>query len=364
MSRFAQRRRKLRAELKRQGITAMLVTDELNVTYLSGFSGDSSYLLVLPKNTIIISDFRYISEIQSDCPDIDSVIRPSVESMVEASRKLINKAKVPSVALEGNSLSLGQAEALAEALPSVNLVTTSSIVEKLREIKDKGEIQSIRNAVKAAQKAFEVIKASLTAEQTEKEIAFNLEHQIRQFGGRGTSFDPIVAVGPQAALPHAQPGKQRIGDDNFCLFDWGADYDRYLSDITRTIVTGKLTAKFEKVYNTVLQAQLKAIKAIKPGAIMSKVDAAARNHIANAGYGKYFGHSLGHGIGTFIHEFPRLASNQHVPLEPGMVVTVEPGIYLPGWGGVRIEDDVLVTKDGHEVLTSVPKKLEDAIVEL
>ena len=132
MSRFAQRRRKLRAELKRQGITAMLVTDELNVTYLSGFSGDSSYLLVLPKNTIIISDFRYISEIQSDCPDIDSVIRPSVESMEEASRKLINKAKVPSVALEGNSLSLGQAEALAEALPSVNLVTTSSIVEKLR----------------------------------------------------------------------------------------------------------------------------------------------------------------------------------------------------------------------------------------
>ena len=364
MSRHSQRRKKLRAELKRQGIAAMLVTDELNVTYLSGFSGDSSYLLVLPKNTIIISDFRYIQEIEHDCPDIDCVIRPSVQSMVEASKKLITKAKVSSVALEGNSLSLGQAEALSEALPDVNLVTTSSIVEKLREIKDREEIATIRKAVKAAQKAFDVIKASLTADQTEKEIAFNLEHQIRKFGGRGTSFDPIVAVGPQAALPHAQPGEQRIGDDNFCLFDWGADYDRYLSDITRTIVTGKLTTKFEKVYNTVLQAQLKAIKAIKPGAIMSKVDAAARNHIAKAGYGKYFGHSLGHGIGTFIHEYPRLASNQHVPLQPGMVVTVEPGIYLPGWGGVRIEDDVLVTKDGHEVLTSVPKKLEDTVIQL
>ena len=240
MSQYARRRKKLRAELKRQGIAAMLVTDELNVTYLSGFSGDSSYLLVLPKNTIIISDFRYIQEIEHDCPDIDSVIRPSVQTMVEASKKLITKARVASVALEGNSLSLGQAEALSEVLPSVNLVTTSSIVEKLREIKDREEIATIRKAVKVAQKAFDVIKASLTADQTEKEIAFNLEHQIRQFGGRGTSFDPIVAVGPQAALPHAQPGEQQIGEDNFCLFDWGANYDRYLSDnITEvTVVVG------------------------------------------------------------------------------------------------------------------------------
>ena len=216
MSRYVQRRKKLRAELKRQGIAAMLVTDELNVTYLSGFSGDSSYLLILPKNTIIISDFRYIQEIEHDCPDIDSVIRPSVQSMVEASKNLITEAKVSSVALEGNSLSLGQAEALSGALPNVNLVTTASLVEKLREIKDKQEIATIRQAVKTAQKAYEVIKASLTADQTENEIAFNLEHQIRLFGGRGTSFDPIVAVGPQAALPHAQPGEQRIGDDNFC----------------------------------------------------------------------------------------------------------------------------------------------------
>ena len=222
--------------------------------------------------------------------------------------------------MEGDSIALALAEKITAAIPQVNTVTTSALVEQLREIKDPDEITLIRKAVHAAQRAFQVITSSLTPSQTEKEIAFNLEHQIRQFGGRGTSFDPIVAVGSQAALPHAQPSLRRIEQADFVLMDWGADYDRYLSDITRTMVTGKITKKYQKVYNTVLKAQQKAIQLIKPGAIMSKIDAAARGHISKAGYGKYFGHSLGHGIGTFIHESPRLASNQHVPLKVGMVV--------------------------------------------
>lgn len=364
MSQAAQRRNKLRSQLKKQGHDSILVTDVRNVSYLTGFSGDSSYLFITAKNAVIISDFRYLQEIADECSDIDSVIRSSTESMIKSSAKQIRKSRVNNVALEGDSLPLAIAEAIDTEMPKVDFVTTSSIVEKLREIKSRSEVALIRKAVYAAQRAFGVITSSLTKDQTEKEIAFNLEHQIRQFGGRGTSFDPIVAVGSQAALPHATPGNQTIADADFVLCDWGADYDCYLSDITRTMVTGKVTAKYRKVYNTVLQAQQRAIKRIKPGAIMSKIDAAARGHIANAGYGKYFGHSLGHGIGTYIHESPRLAANQHVPLQQGMVVTVEPGIYLPGWGGVRIEDDVLVTRNGHEVLTTLPKKLEECILEV
>jgi Xaa-Pro aminopeptidase len=202
------------------------------------------------------------------------------------------------------------------------------------------------------------------AGRTEKEVADELEHQIRLLGGTCGAFPSIVGVGPRAALPHGRPVKNsRIGDFDFVLIDWGARGRLYHSDLTRVLVTGKLSPQLEKVYGVVFSAQQAAIAAIRPGAIMNHVDATARNVIANASYAKEFNHSLGHGIGLAVHELPRLAPDQNRPLVAGMVVTVEPGIYLPGWGGVRIEDDVLVTPDGCEVLTSVPKELEECIVE-
>jgi Xaa-Pro aminopeptidase len=171
-----------------------------------------------------------------------------------------------------------------------------------------------------------------------------------------------MAVGPRAALPHAKPTEQRIGSDDFVLVDWGANGGLYRSDLTRVLVTGKISPKFERVYGVVLQAQLRAIAAIRPGAVAHDVDAVARNVIAKAGFGRRFRHGLGHGVGLQVHEGPRLAVNNLTVLRPGMVVTVEPGIYLPGWGGVRIEDDVLVTRTGYELLTSVSKRLEDIVV--
>jgi Xaa-Pro aminopeptidase len=163
-------------------------------------------------------------------------------------------------------------------------------------------------------------------------------------------------------LPHATPGNHRVGQSDFVLLDWGANEELYNSDLTRVLVTGKISPRFERVYQTVLQAQTRAIAAIRPGASTRQVDRVARTAIAKAGFGRYFGHGLGHGLGLAVHEAPRLAANSDTPLKPGMVITVEPGIYLPGWGGVRIEDDVLVTRQGHEVLTSAPKQIEEVVV--
>ncbi len=193
-------------------------------------------------------------------------------------------------------------------------------------------------------------------------MADELEYQIRLFGGVCGAFPSIIGVGPRAALPHGRPTREaKIGDSDFVLIDWGARGRLYHSDLTRVLVTGRLSPELQQVYGVVLAAQRAAIAAIRPGAIMKEIDATARQVIADAGYGERFGHSLGHGIGLAVHEQPRLAPDQDRPLAPGMVVTVEPGIYLPGWGGVRIEDDVLVTEDGHEVLTSVPKELEECM---
>jgi Xaa-Pro aminopeptidase len=217
--------------------------------------------------------------------------------------------------------------------------------------------------VECAERAFAVVRASLRPGRSEKEIADEIEHQVRLFGGRCCSFPPIVAAGPRSALPHATPAEDRmIGGSGFVLIDWGAQRGLYVSDLTRVLVAGKIPPKLERVYGVVLKAQQRAIDSIKAGATMHEVDAAARRVIARAGYGKYFGHGLGHGVGLEVHEAPRLAANQHRPLRAGMVVTVEPGIYLPSWGGVRIEDDVLVTRTGSEVLTGVPKDLADCVV--
>lgn len=359
MTRYNTRRNKLRRELKRAGMDSILITNFTNVTYLTGFTGDDSYLLITPTDEVMVSDSRYSQQLEEECPGLDVVIRTSAMPMMASLAKLTKKTGVRKMALESQSLTLSLFDQLEATLAGVTLSRSSGLVEGLREIKDAHEIQEIRNAIDLAQRTFAVIRASLRPEQTEKEVAYAIENQIRLFGGNGCSFPPIVAVGPRAALPHAHPTHHQIKESGFVLIDWGAVGNLYISDLTRVLVTGKIPAKLERIYNIVLQAQLAAIKKIKPGAIMKDVDAAARSVITKAGYGKRFGHSLGHGIGLEVHEGPGLAPRQERPLKAGMVVTVEPGIYLPNWGGVRIEDDILVTRDGHEVLSSVPKQFSD-----
>jgi len=283
--------------------------------------------------------------------------------MLQAIGKVVRSAKVGRLAIEGDSMSVSTRDQIAAKFPKLMIRATSGLVEKLRQVKDKFEIAQMRKAIWYAEKAFGVLRATIRPEKTEKEVSDELEYQVRLFGAQGTAFPTIVAVGPRAALPHALASNRPIGSSDFVLVDWGANGGLYNSDLTRVLVTGRISPKLERMYRVVLRAQREAIRAVKPGAVAHDVDAVARRAIAEAGFGRYFGHGLGHGLGLAVHEAPRLGVNSQVVLKPGMVVTVEPGIYLPGWGGVRIEDDVLVTRTGHEVLSCVSKNWEEAIID-
>jgi Xaa-Pro aminopeptidase len=260
-------------------------------------------------------------------------------------------------------LSVAHFETLKEKAKTVDWVAVSGKVEALRAVKDRTEIDAIRQAVGQAERAFAMLRAGLSFDDSEKELADSLEAYLRKCGASAAAFTPIVAVGPRAALPHARPTvESKVSDSDFLLVDWGASAGPYKSDLTRVLVTGKVTPKLEKVYRTVLKAQEAGIAALKPGAKASEVDAAGRAVIEEAGFSRYFTHGLGHGLGLDIHENPFFRGSNEAILKAGMVVTIEPGIYLPDWGGIRIEDDVLITPDGPEVLSSVPKSLEAMIL--
>jgi Xaa-Pro aminopeptidase len=268
---------------------------------------------------------------------------------------MLPKFSLTALGIESSSMVVSVRDLLAEKLKPVELVSQSGLVEELRSIKDADEIAEIRAAVRQAERGFELMCSLLLKGQTEREAAHELEHGMRRFGALRAAFEPIVAVGDRAALPHYRAGPRRFDESGFALIDWGAVSEQgYHSDLTRLIVTSKLPPKLHHVYGVVLKAQQAGIAAIRPGVRCQDVDAAARNVIEEAGYAKYFGHGLGHGIGLDIHELPRLSPISTDELKPGMIVTVEPGIYLPGVGGVRIEDDILVTRDGAEVLSSLP----------
>jgi Xaa-Pro aminopeptidase len=362
MDRHEARRDKLRRALRKAGAGALLVTDFTNVTYLTGFTGDDSYVLLRSDGEVVLSDPRYTTQLGEECPGVDLHIRPPGTKMLEALVKVLKSSKVGRLGIEAESMSVALRDQIAGEMPRMEIVPTSGLVEELREIKDKDEIAQIRQAVRYAEKAFGVLRATLQPEKTEKQVTDELEHQMRLFGAKDRAFPSIVGVGARAALPHAVPGDRRIGESDFVLVDWGARGGLYNSDLTRVLVTGRISPKFKRLYKVVLEAQTQAIAAIRPGAKAPHVDHIAREIIAKAGFGRYFAHGLGHGLGLQVHEAPRLAANSQGVLKPGMVMTVEPGIYLPGWGGVRIEDDVLVTRTGHELLTSAPKQLEEAII--
>lgn len=362
MSAHDKRQAKLRKLLRRQKIDALLVTSFTNVTYLTGFTGDDSYLLVTLDDSILVTDPRYTTQLEEECPGLRLHVRDPGERMLPATAQAVADAGVEKLGYEEDSMTVGSLNGLFEELDGVDVVGQSSLVESLRLVKDSGEVEAIRHAGRIARRAFEVVRAAWTPGATENDLARELEYQARRFGGKSLSFAAIVAAGPRAALPHATPTDARVGDHPFTLIDWGVYAPLYASDLTRMVVTSAPSKKFAKVYNTVLDAQVAAIEAIRPGVTCESVDAVARKRITRAGYGKRFGHGLGHGLGLEVHEGPRLGRNQETELRPGMVVTVEPGIYLPGWGGVRIEDDVLVTKTGYELLTDVPKTLDESLV--
>lgn len=361
----ADRRDRLRRTLATDGVAALLVNSVSNVRYLTGFSGDATALLLTPDRALAVSDGRYTLQLSQECPDVEPHIRPIGQPLMLGVAEVIAKLGLRSVAFESALVTVDEFEKLQGALKGVELRGVRDRVEALRMIKDETELAAIRSAIDQAETAFQRLRAALPTYRTEKDVADALEAELRRAGAGAASFPPIVAAGRRAALPHARPRAAdcALADADLLLMDWGAsEPGGYKSDLTRVLATGKVTDQFATVYRAVLAAQGRAIAAIRPGVPARSIDAEARAAIEEAGFGSFFNHGTGHGIGLDIHEAPSLRRESEMPLAAGMVVTIEPGIYLPDWGGVRIEDDILITPDGAEVLTRLDRSLESALL--
>jgi len=352
---FDNRVTKLREALAETGIDAFFVSSRPNVNYLSGFRGDSGWLLITDKKVYLITDFRFIDQAKDEAPNVEVVMYEG--KMQDRLKELCNGEKIKRMGFESEQCTYAQYQKLSETLAGVELAGLESIVEKLRIVKENNELEAIRKAVTIADAAFEHVLGFVKPGVKEYELAAELEYSMRRSGAEKPSFDTIVASGPRGALPHGTAADREIQKGDLVIIDFGAVYNGYCSDMTRTVLVGEASPKQKEIYQLVLEAQQAAIGAVSPGAKCSEVDAVARNLIAGRGYGDNFGHGLGHGVGLEIHEDPALNTRNHDRLEEGMVITVEPGIYLSGWGGVRIEDMAVVTSQGCEVLTQSGKEL-------
>ena len=355
---FSKRRDRALRGIRSAGAKNLLMTSPHNVSYLTGFTGEDSFLYLSSKDTVLLSDGRYEEQIASEVQDVDVLIRQPSTTIIDAAASVLNKKGDREFWVEGASTSLAQWERLKEQMPSKTLAACSGVIERLREIKDDFELSLIQQAIGIAQRAFQATTLMLDPQMSEKQIADDLEFAMRRMGAESAAFKTIVGVGQRSALPHGRPSDKKLGESNFVLIDWGAKKNAYMSDLTRVCFLDKPSARLEKMYRAVLDAQLSAIAAIRPGAIMGDVDIVARKSLEKAGLEKRFTHGLGHSFGLEIHETVRLGKGQPRCLEAGMVLTVEPGVYVPGFGGIRIEDDILVTEDGHQVLTDLPKSWE------
>jgi Xaa-Pro aminopeptidase len=372
MSTFPSRRDRLWHAAAAESLDTLLITNPINVTYLTGFSGEASYLILTKAKTLLVSDGRFKAQIAEECPGLDTYIRPPDQALAAAAIAQLTHLAPRSIGCESAHLTVADFQTLSDGVKTANWKAGQDRVEKLRMAKDGGEIAQIRAAIKIAEKAFAMFRAMLRPDDTEKELTDALESYVRKAGGTASAFAPIVAVGPRAALPHAPPSSHRVSENPLLLIDWGAQGAFYKSDLTRVLWTynngafpgaSKPSDKLRAVHTVVAEAQRRAIAAMRPGTSSKTVDSIARGYIAEQGYGEFFNHGLGHGFGLMIHEEPFFRPNTDVTLEAGMVVTCEPGIYLPDWGGVRIEDDILITPDGPEVLTRCPRELDECIVE-
>ncbi|MCC6908841.1 MAG: aminopeptidase P family protein [Phycisphaerales bacterium] len=360
---YADRLARLRRAIEKAGVDALLVTNAHDIRYLTPFSGEDSYAIVTARQFVLISDSRFAEEIEPLGAWLDIALRkgPIADKVGEVAGDL----KIDRLGVQSEHVTLATRRALAKAVGARKIVETSGLFSQLRVIKDEVELGLIRKAIRCQQQALEATLASLKIGQSEAEIAARLEYEMKQRGAEGSAFGTNVSAKANSSKPHYRPSSRaKLTRGSTLLIDWGAKVEGYCSDMTRAWGVGAMPKKIQAIYPIVLEAQLAAIDAIRGGALCREVDAAARRIIDGAGYGDYYGHGLGHGIGLDVHEAPSMSprSGAKDRLEPGMVVTVEPGIYLPGVGGVRIEDDVLVTDKGCRVLSDWPKSPESAKV--
>ncbi|WP_088006369.1 M24 family metallopeptidase [Indiicoccus explosivorum] len=345
---------RLRKEFGNIGIDAMLVTSTYNVRFLTGFTGSSGAAVITADKAVFITDFRYTEQAGKQTKGYE--VRQADKGLLDEIAAVAKELDIKQLGFEQDHVTFAMHGKFAGKIDS-ELVPVSGVIEKLRMVKTPDEIQVIRQAAKIADDAFEHIIKFIEPGKTELEVSNELEFFMRKQGATSSSFDIIVASGIRSALPHGVASGKVIEKGDFVTLDFGALYNGYVSDITRTVSVGEPSAKLKEIYEIVLEAQVAALEQIKPGMTGKEADAVSRDFIKAKGYGDAFGHSLGHGIGLEVHEGPTLSYAAETELEENMAVTVEPGIYLAGIGGVRIEDDIIITGTGNERLTHSTKEL-------
>jgi len=351
---FENRQNNLKAFLAKQELDGILITRLSNVRYICGFTGSSGSCLITPKGNYFITDGRYMEQSKEEVKGFESVIDYGTHIEIAQKNNLIPGGL--KLALESDFLSLSLYNQVVELLPNTKWESTKMILENLAAVKDESELEALRTAVEITDKVFEEVLQFFKIGISEKDIALELAMRYRKYGN-GEAFSTIVASGPNSALPHAQPGERKLQQGDFVVVDAAAKYAGYHADMTRTVVIGKPTDKHYEIYELVKKSQQAGIDSAKAGVTCKTVDDATRNVIMDAGYGNNFIHSTGHGIGLEIHTYPRLSQQSEEILKENNVVTIEPGVYLTGWGGVRIEDDIVIKQDGNEVLNKTSKDL-------
>ena len=335
-----------------------LVSHLPHIRYLCGYSGSNALLLLSRRGAEFYTDGRYTQQIQTEVKGVHKFVPADGNLIAQAAQSPFVRSGRPRIGYQAKYLSVSTWGQLSRHFDGkALLVAADGLVEPLTEIKDSAELKLIERAVRIVDRAFTKIQGEIRPGVRESEVAARLEYIMQSLGSEGTAFETICASGARSALPHGKASRKKIAKGDFVTLDYGATVGGYCSDITRTVVVGKATLRQKKIYAIVHRAQAAAVRKIKPGVSTKAVDWAARSIIKKAGYGKKFGHGTGHGIGLEVHQSPGLSTRTDTRLGAGMVVTVEPGIYLPNFGGVRIEDDVLVTRSGHRILTEAPKGL-------
>lgn len=358
MYRLSDRLARLRAEMTNRGLQALLVAKPENRAYLSDFTGSYGLLVITDTVAQLLTDSRYVEQATVQAPEFQ-VVRQTrgAAAAVDAATKLVAATGAKRAGFEDNFLSVSDHRGFAEAMPEVNLVPAGGLVERLRSIKDAAEIAATRRAAALADAAFDHVLSFIRPGVVEREIALELEFFMKRQGAEDLAFETIVASGPRSSLPHGVASDRIIGIGDLVTLDFGCRVSGYCSDMTRTVMVGEPDEKQRSIYELVLAAQTQGVAAARPGLSCRALDAVCRGTISQQGFGEFFDHSTGHGVGREVHEEPRVAGTSIEELRPGQIVTVEPGIYLPGWGGVRIEDLLLITPEGHEVLSRSPKAL-------
>ena len=346
---------RFRERLALKRLSGFLITDPANVRYLSGFSGEDSALLITGNRRLLLTDFRYLEEAKVDVRGWRIVLKPN--DLMKKAGVCARRLRVRRLGVEAEHLTLAQAKALRKAAGGVRLAPRAGFAAEQRVCKSAWEVERIRRAVRIQERCFQEVCRGLRPGVSEREVAAELRRRMVRAGAEDQAFECIVKFGAGSSLPHGRAGGRRLRRNDLVLVDWGAKVSGYHSDLTRTFFMGRIGSRMRKVHEIVREAQARAKARVGPGVSYKEVDGAAREYITRAGYGPWFGHSTGHGLGLRIHEAPGLSGRQKGVLKPGMVVTVEPGIYLPGVGGVRIEDDLLVTAGGALELSRLPRGL-------